>query len=67
MEWISVKERLPEKDEEVIVAALFYETIASYNGETWSIDPYDGKKGISQKNITHWKPLAKSPDKERQG
>ena len=52
-EWIGVKERLPVKDEEVIVLALLYETIASYNGETWIIDPYDSKKGVGAKNITH--------------
>ena len=52
-EWIGVKERLPVKDEEVIILALLYETIASYNGETWIIDPYDSKKGVGAKNITH--------------
>ncbi len=53
-DWISVKERLPEKDETVFVTALLYEAIASHDGVNWVIDLDDRYIGISSKNITHW-------------
>lgn len=68
-EWISVKERLPEKDEEyyrrndcwpeyiVMIAEGIVPTTLEWDGESWS-DDYDCY------NVTHWMPLPEPPKEE---
>lgn len=58
MEWISVKQRMPESDKTVIAVITFRHrtnqvVFASYQGDCWFM-----KGGIIAKNeISHWMPL----------
>jgi len=66
-EWISVKDKLPEEDEMMI---LFYSTeggVCSGNYEVeeevyYSLD-YIGGAGY-RKSVTHWMPLPEPPKEE---
>jgi uncharacterized protein DUF551 len=55
-QWISVKDRLPEKEKKVLVYAKYFETtqdsLTKY-GDWLDSDP--------QANITHWMPLPEPP------
>lgn len=69
-EWISVKDRLPEHCQEVIV---YWNNFASRNYEvhaaTYNADFeyfYIHKAGLAVKDVTHWMPLPKMPEKPYQ-
>lgn len=63
--WISVKDRLPENYEEVLVRG--YEFLPEYTFEidgTYIIaeDLWHDFNGCYLSNVTHWQPLPKPPD-----
>ena len=64
-EWISVKDRLPEKGEEVLV----FDTRENWTGfawlrpdETWTSLGFDFPFDLGE--VTHWMPLPQSPKGE---
>ena len=60
MQWVSVKDRLPEKFKNVMIfkEGLWDEPgIGYYADEIW----YAWLEGIGQTNITHWMPLPEPP------
>jgi hypothetical protein len=59
MEWISVKDRLPEGHMKCIVAISNYSTSASFlKGEWWQC----GEVIDDDCKITHWMPLPEPPE-----
>ena len=66
--WISVKDRLPEDDKDVLVYDSGSKEIimASYNSDydEWST-PYDYYYDLDNDKITHWQPLPELPEVER--
>lgn len=52
--WISVKDRLPENDDEVAIASGSYMTTGYYDGEWHGMLSY----------VTHWMPLPEPPREE---
>ena len=52
--WISVKDRLPENDDEVAIASGSYMTTGYYDGEWHGMLSY----------VTHWMPLPEPPKEE---
>lgn len=64
-EWISVKERLPEGLEDVLVFAFFHERWETMIGwhrksdDRWYIYTSHGERWVS--DVTHWMPKPKSP------
>lgn len=66
--WISVKDRLPEDDKDVLVYDSGSKEIimASYNSDydEWST-PYDYYYDLDNDKITHWQPLPELPEAER--
>jgi len=64
MEWISVKDRLPKKNEEILAYRFqdgIHEIIISYLSWTLSGEPIWADE-VS--NYTHWMPLPKPPEKD---
>jgi hypothetical protein len=71
MEWISVKERLPEKKgmRILIVCDLRsgpYITIGEWGNDEWDIDRPDRLYGLSAESVTYWMPLPEPPNKEKE-
>lgn len=66
MEWISIKERLPEGDVSALIASDGRVTIADWfaSEQRWDLSREDKAIGIFSNTITHWMPLPESP-KER--
>lgn len=64
MKWIPVTERLPEKDQEVLIF-LFGEDpyIAWHNGEYWCTEDFRLDEPDDWQP-THWFPLPKQPESE---
>lgn len=65
MEWISVKDRLPEEGVPVLVCRLImtsvkYQQEAVYIEEDWQ----DGIYFYGISNVTHWMPLPEPPDRK---
>ena len=61
-EWISVKERLPENENEVVLATdVTYSYTARYVNDNWHC-VCECFEGSSPYNITHWMPLPKPPE-----
>ena len=61
-EWISVEERLPEPDTEVLARRSIGMDVECYHKEAggyWSWDEYSGKW-----RVTHWMPLPEPPEVE---
>jgi hypothetical protein len=67
MEWINVKDRMPEKNQWVI--ATDGEGMGSFQYEEWNgfengfyIDAIPGYDGFRSNRITHWMPLLTLPE-----
>lgn len=62
MNWISVEDRLPEKDQDVL---YFFEVTGVHSGKYLGIhDGYEcfgGDKGWLCGDVTHWQPLPAPP------
>jgi hypothetical protein len=58
-EWISVKDRLPEKDVEVLVWDGYNRFIAYFSGTMW--DSGYGWDMMVNVTVTHWMPLPDAP------
>ena len=56
-QWISVKERLPEDDVDVLTRRATGMGVESHCGFGWSFDEYNGKW-----IVTHWMPLPEPPN-----
>jgi len=62
MDWVSVKDELPEHDALVLVTDGEHVTIAEwYQEDGWSLSREDRAIGISSSTITHWMPLPAPP------
>ena len=61
MEWISVKDRLPKKNINVLVVAKGEVHEGSIGRVFWCIPNFDG---YCNNDITHWMPLPEPPGKE---
>lgn len=68
MEWISVQDRLPDKEETVLIysegdsvtAAFLYTD--KYFGLRWFVNNFgDCKDAVLPDRVTHWMPLPKPP------
>jgi len=57
MEWISIKDKLPEINEEVLVMDRDFMDFAYYNSEGQWID----REFIDLDDVTHWMPLPEPP------
>jgi hypothetical protein len=57
MEWISVKDRLPNGPYDVLVQADYNQYIASHKDGSW----YDRYGQVYVSNVTHWQPLPEPP------
>lgn len=69
MEWISVKERLPETDSSFLVAGRDrYVTVADWYAaeQRWDLSREDKAIGVSSATITHWMPLPEPPEQSEQ-
>lgn len=66
MEWISIKESLPEADCSVLVTTGKYIVIADWYSESQRFSPQDREDAIAipHESFTHWMPLPAQP-KER--
>src|SRR5262249_6195058 len=69
MEWISVKERLPEKKgmRVLVVGDRWnnpYITIGEWGNDEWDIDRLDRLCGLSAEKVTHGMPLPEPPARE---
>ena len=71
-EWISVKEKLPEEGQDVIIAIfdtakktyqMMSDSLTFYRNKWvwWTNDPIGNNQ-----DITHWQPLPEPPKKEEQ-
>ena len=67
-EWVSVEERLPNSQEDVLVVAFWHErwqTMVGWHsdmGRKWRIITPHGEREPG--GVTHWMPLPASPDKD---
>lgn len=62
MEWISVEDRLPENDVEILISRTdgeIYLAVHQDDGR-W----YDSSEGSDVKFITHWMPLPLPPEND---
>lgn len=65
MEWISVKDRLPETDKMVLVVCNSaycekpYSTVGNYT--CWTSKKWLTKSGAIDTSVTHWMPLPQPP------
>lgn len=64
MEWISVKDRLPEGDDTVVVYSGMGYGLAKYASFTgnWHIRPFFDECYQSKDCVTHWMPLPGPPN-----
>lgn len=64
-EWISIKERLPEAESNMVLVCLSDKRIFIgfiYNDNEWQISYSDGMKKIYEySHVTHWMPLPTPP------
>jgi hypothetical protein len=69
-QWISVKERLPENNDEILVYSTTLEAVsvrklkpyACYYFEVFKAYHSDSQAWLSTITITHWMPLPKPPE-----
>lgn len=69
MEWISVKERLPEtKNTSFLIVGDYgrspHITIAIWGDDGWEVDRDDRLCGLYPNFISHWMPLPETPTLE---
>ena len=65
IKWISVKDRLPEKQMNYLVyVPPCYVNVVYYNGFEWVVDV--GEYCFSAYEITHWMPLPEPPKVEEE-
>lgn len=57
--WISVEDRLPEDDVDVLTRRATGMSVESHCGFGWAYDEYNGKW-----RVTHWMPLPEPPEVE---
>lgn len=63
MKWISIKDKLPEKDSLVLITDGERVTIAEwYQEQGWGLAREDKAIGIFADTITHWMPLPAPPN-----
>lgn len=66
-EWVSVKERLPASEQEVLFF-LNHEIFLGYRSlAKWWIKHDQECRGFAYRQITHWMPLPDPPEKWRAG
>lgn len=63
MNWISVKDRLPNQSERVLIAHKQGVTLAWHNGGYWTKGAATKHRII--KTVTHWMPLPEPPEVEK--
>ena len=71
-EWISVKERLPEEDRQVLIScknkAMFVAAFQQmyFSGEiVWHVSgPLGANRKVATDRVTHWMPLPPPPGEE---
>lgn len=65
MEWISVKDKLPEFSENVLIAidTDYVILMGQLKSNGWIIYYADGRKFSGPDIITHWQPLPEPPSK----
>lgn len=63
MEWISVRDRIPPDQEEVLVCTLAKNGVQNIDKGYWAIDHFI-HRGRSQ--VTHWMPLPELPEEVEQ-
>lgn len=64
MEWISIKDRLPEKDIPVLCFDGTYINIMEYWYDEKDESVFFNPPSPLKNNITHWMPLPSPPEKE---
>jgi hypothetical protein len=67
MEWISIKDKLPEKKRTAFLIVGEYgrgphTSIAIWSDEGWEVDRDDRLCGLYPNFITHWMPLPEPPE-----
>jgi hypothetical protein len=62
-QWISVKDRLPETFQNVLVCTKHEMLLCHHDGDEWVIN-YDGEYAGYDYDITHWMPLPEPPNEE---
>jgi hypothetical protein len=65
MNWISVKDELPDKDEVVLVWNVFDGVALGYrcNPASWHVRPRFGAWYNTGLGVTHWMPLPEKPER----
>jgi len=69
MKWVSVKDRLPEDNQSVLVYGGYIDTEPQYQIPSIDVGYYDSRKDRWNKNsccnisaeVTHWMPLPENP------
>jgi hypothetical protein len=62
MNWLSVKDRLPDKDCRTLVTDGRHVTVADWiQDEGWLLDRDDRNVGVTADRLTHWMPLPEPP------
>ena len=52
MKWISVKDRMPENDDEILISGNGYVWVGYYREDSFWTD-----QNMPIRNITHWMPI----------
>jgi hypothetical protein len=66
MTWVSIRERLPEKDCLALVTDGRHVTLADWTErDGWMLDREDRAFGITACVLTHWMPLPAPPAQEQ--
>ena len=66
MIWISVKDRLPDKDCSALVTDGRHVTLAGWTrSDGWTLDREDRAFGITAELLTHWMTLPEPPAQEQ--
>jgi hypothetical protein len=60
MKWISVKDRLPEEDQDLLLFDSYIE-IGYFDGKNFMYSEVDRYGYIKASGVTHWMPLPEEP------